>query len=385
MTENPIFLAVVVSVLYLGIWALYRIFRYREHRQLEEAHGKERILRAKFESEKLKLPKREDAERNKAEADEMVRRAEWDVKFGSLISSIDIKNREETRWPVSAALQVATTIFSGLLLSLLIWGSNGRHETPITMSPVAPIAPVVPVAPDFAFSYVALTVMACLGAGLALLLRAKSNAGRAIGIGLLATAPLVSGTKFVLVEKFGFSPHVEITASAKDKPKPEASGQPPAPEPPALFSFTMALPSFPEGSSTPDAKLRCVLHTLARDLAADPELSSIVVVGRADKRELKPLTRRKYASNWGLAQQRSACVQQVLTRTGLTPNKVLATIAGPVHTNSATSDGLLAKDRSVTVFVNGSGTKHSWSEGLSQGVELSRCDDGAILADDLCT
>jgi hypothetical protein len=261
-------------------------------------------------------------------------------------------------------------------------GGNGRPEkVPPTSVGLEVERQIATVSVDPSFPYVTLTVLALLAAGSVLLLRSGSFWGKTLGIGLLATAPLISGTKFVLVEKF--SPEIKI-AWPESKSRPPADERPTAEKLPPQFSFTLTLPPFPQGSNTPDSNLRCVLHTLARDLATDLELSSVVVVGRADKRELKPGSRRKYATNWGLAQQRSACVQQVLVRTGIASSKVLATTAGPLHTHESASAELLAKDRSATLFVSGNGGQHKWSEGLTQGVDLTKCDDGAVLADVLC-
>lgn len=377
-------LPVFVSLLYLLIWAAYRRYRGVEHRKIRQEHDSERLTRARFDADHL-----DDYGHARLNAEEVVRRAEWDMRYGPLMNPLELQNREENRWPVSSAVQAATGIFTGLFIGLLIWGSgsHGRNSQTVTTSdfPAVASTPIGTTSSDQTFNFVVLTVVACVLAGLILLLLSTSIWGKIVGGMLLAAAPLVSG-KFALIENVKVdSPKLDISFQQKTRPA-DASEQPPAgPSQRApSFRFALSLPSFPQGTANPDEQLRCVIDTLGRDLAGDSELSSIVIVGRADKRELRPTVRRQYASNWGLAQQRGACVQQKLLKSGIDANKVLATTAGPLHTSRLSSRDLLARDRSVSLLITGTGEKHEWAAGLVQGVEYGKCDKDAILADNEC-
>jgi outer membrane protein OmpA-like peptidoglycan-associated protein len=383
MPENPFLVPVFVTSLFLLVWAVYRFCRGVEHRKIRQEHDSERLMRARFDSDHL-----DDYGRGKLNGEEVLRRAKWDVLHGPLMNPLELQNRLENRWPFGSAVQAATGIFTGLLIGLLIWGSgnHNRNGQTVTSSDFPTIAntPVGTTSPDQTFYFVMLTVGACVAAGIALLLLWPSIWGKILGSILLAAAPLVSG-KFVLVENMKVVDKVDISLQQKTR-SADAPEQPPAgPSQRApSFRFALSLPSFPQGTANPDEQLRCVIDTLGRDLANDPELSSIVIVGRADKRELRPAVRRQYASNWGLAQQRGACVQQKLLKSGVDASKVLATTAGPLHTNQLSSRDLLAQDRSVSLLITGTGEKHEWTTGLVQGVAYSKCDRDALLAHNGC-
>jgi len=143
-----------------------------------------------------------------------------------------------------------------------------------------------------------------------------------------------------------------IGANAKIEHK-DISAQQEALQP---FSLTLTLPPFESGSAEASEKLLSKIHSLADALVSAKTVSSIVLVGRADKRELKPEVRHKYASNWGLAQQRAVFVQQVLSNMMVPPGKILATTAGPLYTSDSTPPALLENDRAVSVYISGYGT-----------------------------
>ena len=122
------------------------------------------------------------------------------------------------------------------------------------------------------------------------------------------------------------------------------------------FTMSTSLPPFKPGTAETNERLRLTLHDLGGALASTRKISRVVVVGRADRQELTYKGRRKYASNWGLAQQRAAYVEGALVELKVPPDKIIVTTAGPRYTTASESAELLEQDRMVTVLVSGEGT-----------------------------
>jgi hypothetical protein len=93
--------AVCVGVAYVLVWVIYRYVRKIGNDSYVSEHYDEHQRRAKLEASQMPWG-----------PEELTRRADWDARHGPLMSSFELKNREESRWPFGAAFQgaVAATI-----------------------------------------------------------------------------------------------------------------------------------------------------------------------------------------------------------------------------------------------------------------------------------
>jgi hypothetical protein len=364
-------LAVCAGLIYLAIWGMYRFVRWREYRRLHNTHRKERLRRAGAESR----------QRGELSSEELIMRGQWEAEHGPLMGPLDLKRREEEPWSVGAALQGAAIVTTGLAIATTIGAARCSTEL-VSPSQCVPSSNSSSLAlwkapEELAFG---LTVIALLTSGIAIWRLSESRAAKAIGGALLLSAPLLSGMKLFTIERFVVEKLISLEIGSRPPPPPVNS---PKLERPKPFSFTLTLPPFESGSAEPGNRLRCSLHTLARDLAEDTSIASIVVMGRADRRELRPAARRKYATNWSLAQQRGACVQEVLTKRNVSPAKIMVTTAGPVHI-SWDPKAVLDQDRAVSIFIHADGDTHPWVSRVSKSGEWSYCDENAMLSPDPC-
>jgi hypothetical protein len=121
------------------------------------------------------------------------------------------------------------------------------------------------------------------------------------------------------------------------------------------YTATLELPPFPSGSAETDERLQCAVRLLGSELTTEDGLTATQIIGRADRQELSPGARRRYASNWALAQQRAVRIE-VLLGPALRANvQVALGTAGPVFTSSPVRDASWDRDRAVTIILRGSG------------------------------
>ena len=304
-----------------------------------------------------------------------------------------------------AALQGATAITASLLIAGMIWSRYG-HEPTTVVHTTPPSAVAVPVsvfmAAIFAISGV---VLLCLSPS-----RGRQIAGASLfnlsllsGLKILPIDSIVSMEDLTLVcATWNHSPPLEgyslqtlslavenvvLAQFPWDKVQIPAPPVPlVAPVPPPPFFHSIILPPFQSRSAELDNDLRCALCTLARSLAKDEHLSSIIAVGKADRRELRPTARRKDTANWGLAQQRAVCVEKALRAMRVKTENILVITAGPVHTLHSMPATGLNTDRAMTVLIAGSGTKqeHPWTEAFERNEGYRDCDEVAEVPVDLC-
>jgi hypothetical protein len=113
--------------------------------------------------------------------------------------------------------------------------------------------------------------------------------------------------------------------------------------------------------------LICALSVIASDLAKSASnLTYIEIQAAADRQEMRPETRRRYASNWALAQQRGACVLRILRQNGVPPDRMRITNAGPLYTAGRLLPEDLARDRSVQISVGVDGAEPEWVDKYSR-------------------
>jgi outer membrane protein OmpA-like peptidoglycan-associated protein len=414
MVNHPIVLAVIVGMSYFLIWGGYRLTRRRQYRQYHYEHKAERLRRAKADYA-IDDARLRGAEHRGLERDEAHRRAEWDAGHGPLMAPLQLSEREESRWPVGAALQGATAITASLLIAGMIWSRVGHG--PAIVEPTTP-----PTVVTTSLSAVAVPVSVFMAAIFAIsgvvLLCLSPSRGRQIAGASLLTLSLLSGLKILPIDSIismedltlvrvsrNHSPPLEgyslqtlslavenmvLAQFPWDKVQIPAPPLPPVPPvsrvPPPPFFHSITLPPFQSGSAELDNDLRCALCTLARSLAEDEHLSSIIVVGKADRRELRPTARRKYATNWGLAQQRAMCVEKALRAIRVKTENILVITAGPVLTLHSMPATGLNTNRAVTVLIAGSGTKqeHPWTEAFERNKGYRDCNKVTEVPVDLC-
>lgn len=256
MTESALVTAFGVGLAYVAIWAVYRTMRRREHRSYREIHAEERIRRSSFDADSG-LPEFE--RRN---------RAEWDAKHGPLLGPLELRNREENRWPVGIALQGAATVTASVLIGMLIWQARphtsaadhpnvaitDRHPNVGTgtssdtrgggePTPTAQEQQVQLIRPAAGGELVAVFMFctALIGGGIVLLHRPTSSAGSATGIALVATGSLLGGAKLLSVDKLISAKTLLSVQYTRVSDRPATVFSP--------VTYVIRLPSFTTGSA----------------------------------------------------------------------------------------------------------------------------------------
>lgn len=86
------------------------------------------------------------------------------------------------------------------------------------------------------------------------------------------------------------------------------------------------------------------------------ELKCLLLIGRSDKRELLPESKKIYGSNYGLAQARGRWVQERLPAE-LSQLTMIVLSSGPMNIGLRVSPDNMAMDRSVEVYTCGESRK----------------------------
>ena len=331
------------GAVYLLIWVAYRINRHREHRKYLEVHGVERIRRAEYAA--THKPNTE------LDPQEIRQRALWDKQYGPLMLPLEIKNREENRWPIGNALQGLATLVTGLLVATLIWdvrsttayGDAGPAPFDYQDNSPESLASLSSGVQDSVF----LLCLVLMGSGVAFWGLSKTKIGRYVGGSLILLASLLSGLKILNIEKaisIG-----EITGVKLHLPEKIEIAQRPA------FTVSVRLPPYQTASATPSARMTCAIQKVASALAKNTGLHTVVVIAAADRRELRPEVRREFASNWALAQQRGANIATMLARQVPPGAAILVTNAGPANTSGNIDENRLSQDRTPLIQASGFG------------------------------
>src|SRR5262245_35275409 len=112
----------IIGVAYAAVWAFYRRRRRIEHELYARQHEAERRLRAQYDAA--------NANQGSIAAPELLRRADWDAVYGPLMFPLEIKAREESRWPVGAAVQGLASMVTAIFIATLIWEARpGKSQT----------------------------------------------------------------------------------------------------------------------------------------------------------------------------------------------------------------------------------------------------------------
>lgn len=354
--------AVVAGFAFVSIWVIYRLFQGLKYRQYRREHAKEWFVRSNFDRDH-DLP-----------FEERRRRAEWDSRYGPLLGGLDLRNREEGRWPVSAAFQGAAAVAGTVLIGMLIWNGRISHQAPregqTTYTYVG-----TPYGDesgekrgDSRGAELLGTIFLCCGliaGGVFLLRQPASKAAAGAGIGLLTLGSVTATAKLLSIDKMWSTDAIVKINHTSGKSSSEQ--QAPA------TTFIMRLPPFATGTAVPDSQIRCAAETLGSALKNDPGIVSIVVVGRADRRNVRNNAHKLYASNWGLAQQRAEGVAASLVSQGVGSRRVSTAVAGPVLTAIEPTENALAADRAVSVTVHAVGAIHEWTDKITSGGEWRGC------------
>jgi flagellar motor protein MotB len=373
MAQHAIETALSIGLLYLAIWGAYRWFRGLEHRKYRREHAAEHQRRAAFGRSDFDL-----------HAEERMRRARWEGELGPLLGALELRNREENRWPLGSALQGAAAVTASILIGLLIWetrastapqrrsaSNDGKvidQGQPLGSPPAVPSTggSLVELARPTELAAVLLFCATLIAAGLVMLVRYSDiGAAKTAGWVLLATGSVLSGVKLLSVDKLISAKtllSIQVTRYA-DAPKNRSA---------QAITIVFRLPPFPTGTAVPGAELRCAIEALSRDLAAD-HISSVLIVGRADHRRLRRRVRDTYATNLGLAQQRAEAVAAALIAAGVEHSIVRTSLAGPVLTAVPPLEGGLAADRAATIMVTTSAGDHHWAKKITGAGEWLGC------------
>lgn len=345
--EHTFTFALIGGTLYLVVWAGYRLFRHHEHKRLIDIHQIERLERAHYEGE------RED--RHWIDCEELIRRAHWDGRYGPLMSALELKNREETRWPIGNALQGLAALVGGLFVATLVWDSalgvhGARYAEDIRANEIGSSIQAVEPHSGNSLDSVFLLSLVLVGSGVAFWSLSKVKIGPYIGGSLILTASLLSGLKILNIEKL-----VSINEVTGIKIQGEYKREIGQDQRRPVYTVTIPLPPFPTASTTPTPLMLCALRKIGAELPQADGIFSVNILAGADKRELKSKTKMQFSSNWALAQQRGAVVQRVVAPHLPTGAALLVSNSGPQNTGIDADAGLLEIDRAPTLQLTGFG------------------------------
>lgn len=350
------------GAVYLLVWTVYRIHRHREHRKYRELHGVERMRRAEYAAE--------FGPNAELEPQEILRRARWDEQYGPLMQPLELKNREENRWPIGNALQGLATLVTGLLVATLIWDvrspvHGGFMPTPYEngMNPPESTASLSSGSQDSVF----LLCLILVGSGVAFWGLSKTRIGRYVGGSLILSASLLSGLKILNIEKM--ISIGEVTGVKVHLPEKIDIGKRPA------YTLSVRLPPYQTASASPSSRMICATRTVARALAKNAGLHTVVVITAADRRELRPEVRREFASNWALAQQRGANIAAILARQVPPGAAILVTNAGPTNTSGILDENRLSQDRTPVIQVSGFGAPSKELQSIEEANWNTACSE----------
>jgi hypothetical protein len=349
---------VIGGVSYLLVWIVYRLFRHGEHSTYLRLHREERLARARYDA---------DNGHRDPEPFETVRRAEWDMHHGPLMHPLEIKNREENRWPVGNALQGLATLVTGMFVGTLVWDLRSRDEGPLHQRG-GPDLTAVPVTASgtSALDSVFLLCLVLLAAGAIFWSLSKSRYGRYVGGSLVLTASVLSGLKILSIEKF-----ISIGEVTGVKWTPASPGATPPSRP--AYTLTFRLPPYAAASAAPSSTMLCAARKIGAALRDSDGLHTIVVVASADRRDLLPQAKRAFGTNWALAQQRGAAIAGALARYAPAGVAMLVTNSGPSNTSGQLDEDRLSQDRVPIVQASGFGVPTSAAGDLAQASWRTVC------------
>jgi len=201
---------------------------------------------------------------------------------------------------------------------------------------------------------------AVLGGALLLFNRTSESSNaktlRSLGAGLAVTGGILSGAKALAVDKLfstsslslalvSYTPYYSVGQDGSQADQRSAAEE-------------TDLPAFATGTADSCDLLTAGLQAVSGALKKHSGISQIVVVGRADRRELHGAAQINYKTNWSLAQQRAERIRKILTDDGVS-GPILVENAGPLLTREA-DDEKLSRDRRTTIQVYHEGTP--WSK-----------------------
>jgi outer membrane protein OmpA-like peptidoglycan-associated protein len=172
-----------------------------------------------------------------------------------------------------------------------------------------------------------------------------------LGSGLIVAALLLQGALFAMRERADPQDDVEIVDddTAHDAPATWRAGLVHAE---SAIRFDVAEASLRYRAGEREVDLTPAVCEAKRALAA-ADARGVLVVGHADRRELRRDARVRWASNTALAQARADAVAEHLSQSNecgpaLTP--VVRVVGGPRFPGRAVTEAQLAADRSVVVY-----------------------------------
>lgn len=340
--EHTFKYAVIGGILYLIVWMIYRLFRHDEHKKLIKIHRDERLKRAHHEY---------NNNQNKLDLEELIRRAEWDSTYGHLMSTIEIKNREESRWPVGNAIQGLASFVSGIFVATLIWDSFSGISNNAIISQQTVESRSTNTAHDFLpinyFDSVFPLSLVLIISGVIFWKLSNKYIGRFIGGSLILTASVLSGLKILNIEEL-----ISIKEITGIKLQTESIIND---NNPTIYSLSISVPAFPTASTTPTPQMLCAIKKVGTELSIKNGVFLVNVLGGADKRELTPKTKAIFSSNWALAQQRGIAVQQILAPYIPVGVGLQVSNYGPKNTTLNSDTSLLELDRVPSIQLTGVG------------------------------
>lgn len=347
-------------LLYLLVWVVYRLVVRRRYQRYLDLHREEYLRRVRYEHAD---PPEEPDHR------ELLRRGQWDAEHGPLLPPMEIKAREERHWPVGSAFQGIFALIIGTLVPLFLINRTDTGTPPPSPAPVPP--GVGTWSPD-SISVVVLLTLTFLVSGSLLLVLTKLRSTKALGgaLILLATAP--SAFTFLKVENLiSLKPTINLDGSISISKLDQ----------PEFHRVSIVLPPFDSGTADPDPTIRCAVNAVVEAMFEAQSRPHVLITGKADRVELKPATKAKYATNWGLAQQRAAAVFELLSKAGVEDDHLFLSNAGPIHTSLEDSSRLFL-DRSITLTIQTVGQPSKRLIELSNVADWSTCAmPGAVETD----
>ena len=378
MPMTALRLMLVAIAIYAAVWLLFRAITARTLlARRVKTHQKEWQRRIAARTAIEHAPNF-DA-RAKLEPDENIAILKWEADHGALRSTHDLKEEWRRTWSFVHMFQGALATAGTVLIATVVFGSRGSQQA-VNLTGIErrlqaieqrlpddwgtpPPAPILWTGGFFAL---------CLAAGVAFYAFSKNDLGKAAGMAIALTGTAFSGAKLLGVEKM-----FDVDKIVSIEWAPRGAGTDKVPPPvaaPHPTSAAVRFEAFPDGKVEPPADLQCAARAFASFLRADPDVINVTVVGRADRRELRNPLRKRFGTNWALAQQRAGVIERLFAEAAFAPDRVNTVAAGPLLTDGYEKAQDMERDREITVYVNlvGDPRGRPWFK-LEDGYFRRRC------------
>jgi hypothetical protein len=277
------------------------------------------------------------------------------AKNGLLSDVLSLQSRQESYWTLGSAVQGASAVGTGILVALLAWGPRNFRDKPDGIGSDFPVSFFNKLDSYFVqhaeFVYFGFALIAL--SGVFAILYFKNRWIKGLGALLIACGFLSTAKLNLAVNEISFLKDLklDVNASIKASIKEQLDSNVTVLDPTTFRIYEIPLPPFATASDEVTKSQKCGIAWVGQILKNAPEVHEIAIQSSADRRELLPAVKKKFASNFGLSRKRAESVVTLLISLGIPKTKLVILNVGPKNTEDSSSSIALEKDRIVLLRV----------------------------------